>query len=101
MGLQKCIECGGVVSDDAYQCPHCKGDWRGERCRACGVGMRLSDSVVQIVALGSEGPSPWYLHEACLDVLLPDRDLPCQDCRTPINVRAHGLALFRGVFKNS
>ena len=101
MGLDKCIECGGAVSDAALACPHCKGDWHGQSCGACGIRMRLSDAVVQILDYSSfEGPFSKYLHEACLLVLLPDRQVPCQDCGTPIKVRAHGLAA-RGRSPNS
>lgn len=103
MALKKCIECGGTVSDTALACPHCQGNWRGANCAACGISMRLSDEAVQIPwSRDYEGLYVVYLHETCLLVLLPDRDVPCQDCGALINLRAHGLALCGlGAFKNS
>lgn len=106
MALKKCIECGGTVSAEAYTCPHCECDPRGRACAACKKIMKISEAVKvyhtrRPMVEGVDGHyyeasdglerDDRFVHKDCLLALLPDVDMPCSDCGTPINVRAHGL----------
>jgi len=45
--ILKCMECGGMVSSEAYQCPHCKtGGYgiQGVKCTVCGGLLKFSEA---------------------------------------------------------
>jgi len=107
MALKKCIECGDTVSDKAHTCPHCECDPRGRACAVCNRTMKISEAIKVFhtrrpMVEGLDGQyyeasdgsvrDDRFIHKACLLALLPDVDMPCSDCGTPLNVRAHGLA---------
>ncbi len=45
--LLKCMECGGLVSSEAYKCPHCntgRDGIRGVNCTVCGEILKISEA---------------------------------------------------------
>ena len=45
--LLKCMECGGMVSSEAYKCPHCntgRDGIRGVNCIVCGEILKISEA---------------------------------------------------------
>ncbi|WP_193975067.1 hypothetical protein [Microcoleus sp. LEGE 07076] len=45
--LLKCMECGGMVSSEAYKCPHCntgRDGIRGVNCTICGGFLKFSEA---------------------------------------------------------
>ena len=106
MSLKKCNECGGKVSKEAYQCPHCHSDPHGKKCRICGKIMKIAEAV-RVLGQKHKMKKGWddnyyesdeyerhdrFVHQKCLLGLFPDTELMCPDCRHPVNVRAYGLA---------
>ena len=96
MALSQCVECGGVVSDNAHKCPHCDCDPRGKACAVCKRIMKVMDAVRVFHARPAyDDPDEMerddkFVHKDCLLAVFPDVDMPCWDCRTHINVLAHG-----------
>jgi hypothetical protein len=56
--LLKCMECGGMVSSEAHQCPQCKTDRegiRGVECKVCLGILKKSEATRH----------GGYLHDSC------------------------------------
>ena len=63
--LLKCMECGGMVSSEAYKCPHCNtgsDGIRGVNCTICGGFLKFSEA--RHIKLGEYSKSQFF-HNSC------------------------------------
>lgn len=66
--LIKCMECGGMVSSEANQCPHCKtgsAGINGVKCHACGSLLKLSEAITFSLQGESDYGKSEYFHNSC------------------------------------
>lgn len=62
--LSNCMECGGIVSSEANQCPHCKKHGiHGVKCHACGEISKFSEAV-RIQKLSDQEKNDFF-HNYC------------------------------------
>ncbi len=66
--LIKCMECGGMVSSEANQCPHCKtgrNGINGLKCHACGGLLKLSEAITFSLHGESDYEKSESFHNSC------------------------------------
>ena len=84
--LIKCMECGGMVSSEANQCPHCKGSFRGVKCKACG-GLLTFSEAIKVRHSFYEDTSE-YFHNSCYqqitcEIVEKKKTINCPVCAQP------------------
>jgi DNA-directed RNA polymerase subunit RPC12/RpoP len=82
--LIKCMECGGMVSSEANQCPHCKTGYigiRGVNCHACGGLLKVSEAI-------RHSPKSPDFHNSCYQqisrqIIEKKQTINCPVCAQP------------------
>jgi RNA polymerase subunit RPABC4/transcription elongation factor Spt4 len=79
--LLKCMECGGIVSSEAHQCPQCKTDRegiRGVECKVC----------LEILKISEATRRSGYFHDSCYQkvsrpIVERKKTINCPVCQQP------------------
>ncbi|HCV29348.1 MAG TPA: hypothetical protein DGO89_03345 [Microcoleaceae bacterium UBA9251] len=82
------MECGGMVSSEANQCPHCKTSRdgiRGVKCHVCGGLLKFSESIKRYY---DDDEKSEFFHHACyqqvsLKIVEKNQTINCPVCSEP------------------